>query len=220
MKEAKKISGWSYFWLAMDAFGGLGIECIYAFLLEPAIYGHSMNEFTTVQAILHWIITCVTWGIITWILIKVAKERYQFDLLMKTKEIKVWQWICVAICVALSLTGSYIDHNGFKIVREFHHNGALKFVFQYIYYLFETGLFMLIIIFGQKTFEKWFKNENIPYGGIMVALTWGLAHTFTKGSILIGLNAAAYGFIFGAVYLLLNRNLKWTYLILCVMFIL
>lgn len=29
---------------------------------------------------------------------------------------------------------------------------------------------MLIIVFGQKAFEKWFHNEKIPYGGIVAAL--------------------------------------------------
>lgn len=64
MKEnTEKKLGWNYFWLAMTAFGGLGLECLYAFLLEPMLYGASMQEWTTVQMILHWIITCVTWGL-------------------------------------------------------------------------------------------------------------------------------------------------------------
>lgn len=77
---------------------------------------------------------------------------------------------------------------------------------------------MLIIVFGQKACEKWFKNERIPYGGIVVALTWGLAHIFTKGEILVGLMAALGGFIFGIVYLLVNRDIKKTFLLLFIMF--
>jgi hypothetical protein len=220
MKEAKQINGFSFLNLALYAFGGLGMECIYAYLLEPMLYGHAMNEFTTWQTILHWIITCITWGIITWRLVIIAKERYCFDLWMKTDKVKLWQFICVVLCVIIAIFVSYMDWDGFKVIREFQHKGWFKFIFQYIYYFFETALFMLIIIFGQKAFEKWFQHENIPYGGIVVALTWGLAHIFTKGSLFTGLVIAAYGFAFGTVYLLLNRNLKWTYLVLCMMFML
>lgn len=79
---------------------------------------------------------------------------------------------------------------------------------------------MLIIVYGQKAFEVWFKKANIPYGGIVVALTWGMAHWFTKGSLYAGVFTALGGFCFGVVYLLLNRNIKWTYVALCIMFIL
>ncbi len=56
--------------------------------------------------------------------------------------------------------------NRAKVLKELHYNGWLKFIFQYIYYVFETGLVLLIIVFGQKAFEKWFHNDSrvlIPY---------------------------------------------------------
>jgi hypothetical protein len=55
-------------------------------------------------------------------------------------------------------------------------------------------LISLIIVFGQKVCEKWFHNEKIPYGGIILGLTWGLVHTYTKGSLPIGLLSAAGGY--------------------------
>jgi hypothetical protein len=78
---------------------------------------------------------------------------------------------------------------------------------------------MLIIVFGQKAFEIWFKKENFPYGAVLVALTWGLGHAVTKGDLLMGLYGVFSGFMFGAVYLLVNRNIKIAYLILLIMFI-
>lgn len=126
----------------------------------------------------------------------------------------------VILCVAFVLTASYLDWGGSKVLAELESNGALKFTFQYLYYLFETALFLLIIVYGQKAFEKWIHRENIPYGGIVVALTWGMAHWLTKGSLSAGLFSAVSGFCFGVVYLLLNRNIKWTYVVLCIMFIL
>ncbi|GAA3657129.1 hypothetical protein GCM10022323_16910 [Asaccharospora irregularis DSM 2635] len=53
-----------------------------------------------------------------------------------------------------------------------------------------------------------------------MALTWGLVHWFTKGNLLIGLSVALSSIIYGVVYLLLNRDLKWTYFTLVIMFVL
>lgn len=43
-KNTTKKLGWNYFWLAMTAFGGLGLEILWAFLIEPMIYGAPMQE--------------------------------------------------------------------------------------------------------------------------------------------------------------------------------
>lgn len=214
------VKGINYFCLALFSFAGLGIEAIYAFLLEPIIYGHQMTDWNVGQNIIHWIITCITWGIITYAILKVSKRRYGFDIFMSEGKIKTWQWLCIILCVVFSLCVSYWDWNGIKVVKEFQYNGLLKFIFQYIYYVFETALFTLILVYGQKAFELWFKKKNIPYGGIILALTWGLAHTFTKGSVSVGLLSALGGFTYGIVYLLVNRDIKKTFPILFIMFIL
>lgn len=123
------------------------------------------------------------------------------------------------LCIILSLYISYQDWNGFKILKEFQNLGVFKFVFQYIYYLFETMLFMLILVYSQKSFEIWFRKENVPYGGMILAITWGLAHIFTKGSAKVGLLSGLLAFGFGVVYLLVNRDIKKTFLILFIMFV-
>lgn len=215
----KKITGFKFLLLALCAFIGLGMEGFYAFLLEPILYGAQAQEWTTFQYISHWILTCITWGIIATALVKVSKKRYQFDLFEHRKKVEIWQWVCIAVCMVFLLVVSYNAWNGLKIVIEFQRNGFLIFIFQYIYYIFETMLFTLIIVFGQKAFELLLKKENFPYGAIAVALTWGLAHAITKGSLIIGLKCALSGFIFGIVYLLVNRDIRKTYLILFFMFI-
>lgn len=151
--------GMDYLNLALWAFAGLGVEVIYAFLLEPFLYGKQMADWNSGQNIAHWIITCITWGIITYVLLR--------------------------------------D----------------------IYYAFETALFTLILVFGHKAFELWLGKTNFPYGGVVLALTWGLVHILTKGSILIGLLGALGGFMYGAVYLLANRDIRKVLPILFLMFI-
>ncbi len=47
----------------------------------------------------------------------------------------------------------------------------------YLYYIFEVVLVVLIIIYGQKAIETLLKKESlIPFGGIILAMTWGAIH--------------------------------------------
>ena len=215
----RKPTGLKYLILAMLAFAGLGLEVVLAFVLEPLLYHAPMQSWTDLQNILHWAITCAIWGLMAWAIVRFARKRYGFDLLEKKDRPKIWQWAAVAALVIASLIYSWWDWNGSKVVREFNANGALKFVFQYLYYCFEAALVLLIIAFGQAAFEKWFHNRYIPYGGVLAAVTWGIAHFFTKGSatgVGIMLSALAYG----CVYLLVERDVRKAYPIILLMFVL
>ena len=216
----KKLTGMECFTSALTAFGGLGLEVLLAYVIEPAIYGVGMGEFSTMQHILHWIITCIVWGTVAVWLVRDIKKRCGWNMMEKGEPIKPWQWgIIVATCIMAMWIVS-MNWDGLKFIEEFKRKGALLFTFQYIYYAFETLLFMLIIVFGQKAFELWFKRKNIPYGGIICGLTWGLAHIFTKGSFSTGLWGMVLGFLMGTAYLMTNRDIKKTYVVLFIMFVL
>ncbi|TQI66300.1 hypothetical protein [Clostridium sp. KNHs216] len=180
MSENRTAKGFHLFLFSLAALAGLASEGLYAYLLEPAIYGRSMGQWDVTQNICHWIITSVTWGLIGFFIVKYA-NKYDTSFFKNKGNIKAWQWLVTAACIILVLASQFIDWNGFKVIQEFYAKGIIKFVFQYIYYFFETFLFMLIIIFGQRACELWFKRETIPYGGVIVALTWGMAHWATKG---------------------------------------
>ena len=215
----KKATGWNYLILAMLAFAGLGLEVLLAFVLEPVIYQAPMQSWTDAQNISHWIITCAAWGLTDWGIIRFARVRYGYDLFERKDKPAAWQWIVAAALMVAGLAYSLWDWQGMKVVREFEANGPLKFVFQYIYYCFETVLVLLIIVFGQEAFEQWLPEKRIPYGGMLAAATWGTAHFFTKGSstgIGIMISALAYG----CVYLLVNRDVRRAYPVIWVMFVL
>ena len=215
----KKPTGLKYLILAMLAFAGLGLEVVLAFFLEPLLYRAPMQSWTDYQNISHWIITCAVWGLMSLCIIRFARKRYGFDLFEKKDKPAAWQWGVIAVLVIASLIYSWWDWNGSKVVREFNANGPAKFIFQYIYYCFEAALVLLIIVFGQEAFERWFRCKHIPYGGILAAVTWGIAHFFTKGSaagVGIMLSALAYG----CVYLLVGRDIRKAYPIIWLMFVL
>ena len=128
----KKVTGSNYFSLGMFAFAGLGLEVLYAYVLEPMIYGVTMQEWNTSQTILHWIITCISWGIVGYLLILISKKKYQFNLFETADKMAKWQWVSVIFSVVIALVASYIDWKGLKIIREFQNKGLLLFIFQYI----------------------------------------------------------------------------------------
>lgn len=213
----KKVTGWDYMSLALLAFVGIGLEVPLFYWIEPFLYGTQYSEWSIAQNLIHWIVTCTLWGLVAYLLTRYAKTKYDFDIMEKGSKVKGWQWFTIAVVVVLSLIMSYIDWNGFKVVKEFYSNGWLKFIFQYMYYVFEVVLVTLILVFGQKAFEVWFRKPNIPYGGILIALTWGVGHFFTK-DIMTGILCIISGLAYGSVYLLVNRDIKKAYLLLFVMF--
>ena len=224
MREKKEngkenITGGDYLSLGLYAFAGLGMEVLYAYLLEPVLYGAPMQDWSNMQIIVHWILTCITWGIFAFILIQKSGRKYQFPLLEKHKPSRLWQLGLCALFILLAFIVDYIEWGGFKVYLEYVNKGFVLFAFQYLYYAFETMLFLLIIVFGQKACEVWFHKEKFPYGGIICGLTWGFAHIFTKNP-LTGLLGIALGFAMGSVYLLVNRDLKKAYVVLFFMFVL
>ncbi|MBQ3409519.1 MAG: hypothetical protein IJH12_10000 [Clostridia bacterium] len=106
-----------------------------------------------------------------------------------------------------------------KIINEFNELGIVKFIFQYAYYFFEVVLIMLTISFGQRFFEGISKSKVIPFGGIVLACTWGLMHILTQ-SFATGIFAFVSAIIYGIVYLQLNKDSKYSYFIILLMFIL
>lgn len=215
----KKVTGFDYIWLALYAVAGFCFELLVVFVEQ--VIRIDINNCTTLQMIIHWIITIIAWVSIGILITKIGKKTTNFDIWQNKKEkLKFWQIIAIILCFVINITVKYIDWNGFKIIQEFQSRGALLFIFQYIYYIAEGFLISLVIVYGQKACENWFKKENIPYGGIVLGLTWGLGHILTKGSIIIGLLSAVAGILFGTVYLLVNRDYKKAFSIITLLFML
>lgn len=219
MTQVIKSKGITFFLLALLAFSGLGLELILGLLIEPLLFGKSMPDFTVLENILHWVFTCIVWAAVAYGLLRVSQKNGTNPLRQKEK-IGCGRWLIAVLLLAVSIAVSIWDWNGFKILKEFEYNGLLMFIFQYIYYIFETVMVLLIIIFGQQAGEIWFKKRWVPWGGILVALTWGLVHSLTKGDLLIGLVACFDGLLYGIAYLVVKRNVTIAYPLILLMFVL
>lgn len=217
MRE-KKVTGWDYLWCALYACAGFAFELLLV-AVEKGM-GIEVSDFTTRQNIVHWILTTVGWIGIGCLVIFIAKKTTGFHIWEKRAKMKGWQYAAVVLCFAVNIAAKYMDWNGFKVVIEFQKLGGLLFAFQYIYYLAEGFLISLVIVFAQTACEKWFRNEKIPYGGIILACTWGLAHIVSKGSLWVGILAAFGGFLFGTAYLFVNKDYRKALPVITLLFVL
>ena len=103
---------------------------------------------------------------------------------------------------------------------EYLHIGPVLFIFQYIYYAVEGFVISIAVVYGHMAFEKWTGKENMPFGGIVLALVWGLMHILTKGSVADGLFAAIGAILMGAAYTILEKDYRKTIPAVILMFML
>lgn len=215
-----KKSAWEYLWYALYAFMGLGLEIVLIAVIEPLLFGGvKSGNYSDIQKIIHWLMTILCWGIMVIFLSKSAKKKMDFNVFSNDSPTKKGIIITIILVISCILLNA-VDWNTLKIIGEFQKKNILLFVFQYFYYFVEVILVFLIIAFGQKFFESIMKTKNyIPWGGIVLCVTWGAIHFMTKGSITDGLGTMAFSLMYGAIYLLLNKNSKGTYLALVLAFV-
>lgn len=200
-----------YLGYALYAFGGLGIE-ILLMMLETNLWGTSNSQWTILQNITYWAVTCLIWGCLAFLLLKqIPKQR---------SKIKKNNIVKASLIILISIAYTTFVWNGFKPFIEFSNNGLIKFVIQYVYYACESMLILLIIVFGQMFFEKIVGKKNaLPSGSIILALTWGLIHILTQG-ISTGIYACIQACLFGFVYLAFDRSIAISYVAITLMFML
>lgn len=88
----------------------------------------------------------------------------------------------------------------------------------------EVILVFLIIIYGQKAIETLLKKESsIPFGGIILAVTWGAFHFISRGvgfEIWNGISTMIFSVLSGVMYLRLNKNFLCSYLFIAIGYLL
>ena len=206
----------------------LGSEAL-VILIQSLFRGTMDVEFiisNITATIIHRIGTYIVWvaGIIVMVHFAKKMEHNVFDDVGKPK---LLNWVVVGFLVVISVVVGYISW-GFRFkpfvefashIRRYGDFGLLLFIGQYIYYLLEVMLFLGIIIFGQKYGELLFKKDNIPWGGFVCGLTWGLGHIFTQNSLLVGILLFFLSISYGIVYLQLKKNVLFSYIVVWVMFV-
>ncbi|AIQ53429.1 hypothetical protein [Paenibacillus sp. FSL R7-0331] len=214
--EKKKIGASDYLALGLYAFAGFGLEVVLAMVL-PVLFGVGGSEYTLIHHCIHWVLTCILWGSMALLLINLSRKKYSFDIMMLNETPDSKGWLLAVVISALAITATTIVWGGFKPVQEY--KGIVELIFQNIYYLFEAGLILLTIAFGQKFGEILIKRGGLPYGGIFLALTWGLIHILLQGGQ-TGVYAFFMSILYGLIYIMLKKNIRYSYIMIAIVFIL
>ena len=197
---------------ALYAFGGLGLEAI-LMMIETNVYGQSSGAWSVMKQLTHWIIISFIWGCVGMILAK------QLPVLPQ-RETKTKNLAPAVIIIFASVIYTTIVWKGFKPAIEFSNLGAGRFFTQYVYYAFESLLTALIVAHGQTALENRFgRTKWIPYGGILLAATWGLVHISTQGAA-TGIFSVVQALLFGSIYMVFERDFKISYIAITLMFML
>lgn len=122
---------------------------------------------------------------------------------------------------------SYFSWGGFKVLKELLYGiqnggiglGIVYFIVQYFYYFLETILIVMILSFAQEAGTIYWGKKNIPYGGIALAIVWGLIHIAFHG-VVDGLTSTGCALLYGCAFLAMRKNIKYAFPLIFLMFIL
>lgn len=209
----EKVDNKEHLYYGLYAFAGFGLEILLG-MLENMI-GIEKNLFFSC---LHWSLTCVLWGTVAYLLVRNSDRKLGYAVLEDKKKPSKKNIAAVVLVMAVALIAKYMVIGGFKMIGEIAGLGVVQSVFQYIYYLFETALIVLAVAFGQRFFENLTNCKVVPFGGIFLGCTWGLVHVLTQ-DFMTGIYAVVSAIVYGVIYVLLNKNIRWSYLLILILFI-
>lgn len=179
----------------------------------------AVTDNMIVQYASAWILAYIIWGTGFFI---ISKKSRPLRIIEQAKP----NWAVYIIALVIVVILSAISWGGFKPYIEL--TGAVSglgagfglaaFALQYLYYALEAALMLVILSCGQLAGEKLFGKNILPYGGIVLALLWGLPHAFTQG-ITGGLWAMLFAFIYGIAYNAVKGQKKIAYPLILLLFV-
>ena len=179
----KEVKWTKYLWLSLLSFGAFMLELLSIFTIEVTFLHVDIQNYTMQQRSIHCIIMVFMWALFIGVLLLFSRKHYHFpEMESKRDQISSKSWIVTLACFTGCKIMTFIDWHTLKIVGEAQGKTVFQFCAQYLYYIFEVLLVILIIIYGQKAIETLLKKESpIPFGGIILAMTWGAIHFVSRG---------------------------------------
>lgn len=200
-------------------------------IIEMSIYngGDSPQGLNLWQSVFHLGLICFVWGISVVGILLLAKH-FGFNMMSATEKPNKKQmfFLLLIILAGIAFMSSTWEFR-FKplvelsnFISRYGNAGVWAFVFQYLYYLFESALILLLVALGQHGAEAFFSHpflRYIPFGGAFCALTWGMLHGLSK-DLLTAVLCIVLSALFGVSYLLARRNLRYAYAVVALIFLL
>lgn len=214
-----------YLWMSLLSFAAFMLELFSIFVIERVFLHVDAGNYTPGQRSVHSVITACLWAVFILSMLYYSRRRYQFPGKAEdTGRIPPGDWAAALLALAGCKALTFIDWHTLKIIGESRGQDMSRIVTQYIYYMFEAGLVLLIILYGQKAAEVLLKRESgIPFGGIVLALTWGSFHFISRGvglELWNGISCMIFSVLSGFMYLKVKRRPAYSYLLIAVGYLL
>lgn len=213
MKETKKLP---YLLLFLGTFLCFALEG-FVLSLEVVIFNDiNVGQWPLLFTLIHWGITIWIWFVSAFFLHYIAKKKADLNLFEPKEDIPKRNWIFLLFNCFVILTLSIMIMGGqlkpfvqmVLLQERFGNYSILASLFQYMYFLAQGLLICFAIGFGQEFGEKCTNIRTIPWGGILCGLAWGLLRIFSMG-FMQGLILFFFSILYGNVFILLNKNLKF-----------
>ncbi|MCJ1697911.1 hypothetical protein MT349_19180 [Rathayibacter caricis] len=171
----------------------------------------------------HQLITAAGWGMGGVLLARTAvrssviADRSARDPAISSPTVRVGIVVAAAV---LAIAVRAFAFGEVKIAGELAGNGAdpLATVVLLLYYLTEAFLIVLLILFAQRAGVAWFGHPALPWGGVLLALTWGVMHLFLQG-LSGGLYAIIASVLYGLIVVHGPRRIPAVFAIVALAFI-
>ena len=215
-----------YLLIALIIFSFLGLE-FPVYFISRLVDGRTASQAFSwpvnwFGAIFHWTVTVILWAAGAWMVYLWAKRKgVQADVLRVN--INQRDLVLLAIGVAFvivyelvytRLTGLRIpqiwrEYLGFQSM--YGSQAWVVSLFQNLYYMMEFVMVVLMLAFFQRAGELWSKLTWFPWGGIGIALTWGMIHLVTNPQGALGV--IVWSLVLGILFLFSKKSFFTTWIV-------
>lgn len=223
----KKEASWrKYLWISLIGFAAFLLEYFTIFIIDGWLLHVDIRNYTPHQRGVHCIITAAVWLVVIIIMLAYTRKRYGFPAIIgsQTGKITSRDWAVTLACFAGCKVLTFLDWHTLKVIGEAKGKDMFQFCSQYLYYFMEVGLVLLIIVYGQKTAEILLgRDSNLPFGGMLLALTWGGFHFVSRGvglEVWNGISCMIFSILSGIMYLKVRKNICYSYLLIALGYLL
>ena len=169
--------------MSLLSFSAFFLEYVSIFVIEGFFLHVDIWNYTPYQRSIHCIIMAVLWAAVIGSILLFSRRRYDFPVKnLDTEKISSRDWIAAFLCLAACKVMTFIDWHTWKIIGEAKGKSVFSFLTQYLYYIFEVGLVLLIIMFGQKAAETGLKRKQDSFWRYYPGINLGSFSFCFKGS--------------------------------------
>ena len=202
----------------------LGILMFCLFIPEFILYflvGRETILKSYVAVLLFFIFTILLYTLIPMLI----EKKYSIIVNNKSTFSNKLFAICLSIAF-IALKMFFYNQYQPKVISEFINfyqssgfAGVIGATLQHMYYFAEMILCCIILRLFQKVGESIFNYKNIPFGGIVLGVFWGLIIHSISQSFSVGIYMMVLSVFWGIIYLISGKDKITTYIIMTLMFI-